>query len=404
MNYWHATAAALALAAPAQDIDCDVAIIGAGYTGLNAALELARSGQRVVVFDEAPGWGASGRSGGFCCVGGGVLEEASMRRRYGASAAQKWTAWQRRAVQHVAHVLEREHIDADCFGLGELCIARSPRQAIASNLSAAQLRQYAMHIKGAQGAHYEPIGFGLHPQRYVNGLVEAVQRAGGRLFSARVEQVIPGSQAIRLRAGGAQCHAQQLLIACNAYAPEALVPQLAGRVCPAVSSIFVTEPIAPWQEDVPRFCAMAYDARSVLHYFRPLPDGRVLFGGRGGLSESSDAMYCALRQRFDDYFPQWRDVRTQFQWQGSIALTRRGLPFIGELAPGIWSAFGYHGNGIAAGSLAGTELARLILGKAGSIPSPLSTLPKAFVLASWRRAYLAALYAVLRPIDAWRDR
>ena len=181
-SYWRASATEAPPAPPLEgDHESDVAIIGAGYAGLNAARELAeRSGLRAVVLEAGqPGWGASGRNGGVCCHGGARLSDAQIRSRHGEAAAREWADYEYGAIERVRDNLARYGIEAETGPEGELCMAHSPHSfarmraasldAGAELLSRDALAERGMHGAGLHGAVLSPHGFPLHPLKYALG-------------------------------------------------------------------------------------------------------------------------------------------------------------------------------------------------------------------------------------------
>ena len=177
----------------------DVAVIGAGYTGLSAALHLAQDGAEVAVVDaETPFWGASGRNGGFCCLGGAKASDKTLVTRFGNAGKTAFRRSEKAAVTCVADLITRHGIKADCHSNGETVLAHRPqdmtalrRQAIdikidygveAHYISAPHLSAHGM-TGPFHGAMTIPIGFALNPRKYANGLLCAAQSAGAKVFA-----------------------------------------------------------------------------------------------------------------------------------------------------------------------------------------------------------------------------
>ena len=417
-SWWHdagmTTAPALAGA-----IQADVAIVGGGVVGLNAALHLAATHSADVVLLEAGdlGWGASGRNGGFCCDGAAKLAPAALVRRFGEVEARRFFRLQMEAIEHVAHLLERLGIGDARHGDGETYLAHRPVRRAAFAAALAEVTwAYGVAVTvqdrselaaaGIQGPHFHfgahvPVGFGIDSGRYLEALAHAAVAGGARLFArSRVTGIAGDDGAFRLRTAAGEVRARRLIVATNAYTDEDLVPALRGRLLPAFSNVLVTRPLRPgelaaqgWTTD-----RMAFDSRELLHYFRLLPDRRFLFGGRGGLSGRPGGQARTQAKLVADFrvlFPAWRDVAISHQWSGLVCLTRNLLPYVGRLdAPsGAWTALGWHGNGIAMGSLAGALVADLALGRRrpSDLPAALTQQPRRFPLP--RTWLLRAAYA-----------
>jgi glycine/D-amino acid oxidase-like deaminating enzyme len=388
-SHWAATADPLPPCPPLTGTArADVAIVGAGYAGLNAALELVeRHGADVAVLEAGqPGWGASGRNGGFACRGGAKLSPRAMQRRFGAEAAAEWAAFEAAAVDRVRDNLNRYAIDADPGPEGELCLAHAPRaaRALAAGaapgeewLSPGALAERGLNAAGTHGGLMRPLGFPIHPLNYARGLARAAQAAGVRLHG-------DGPVTALGRAGGdwvlstarGRIAAPRVLIATNGYSDEALPPFLSGRILPVLSAILVTRELTPAELDAQGWHSriMAYDSRRVLHYFRLLPCGRFLFGGRGATSAApaaQAAFHATLRADFEAMFPAFAPAGTAHYWSGLVCLTGSWTPFCGAVpgAPGLFAALGWHGNGVAAASEGGRRIAAALAGRANPAPA-----------------------------------
>lgn len=437
-SYWSQTAERPAFAPLDGELRVDVVIVGAGYAGLNAARRLAREhGRSVAVLDAHwPGWGASGRNGGFCCIGGGMLESAQVAKRWGTEPARAFARTQREAIEHVRALLYDEGIDAGAQGAGELCLAHSARAArgfaaeaqqwsalhgVRAELwSAARARERGARIGAHIGAHigraedagaaglYVPLGFGLNPWRYVQGLANACQRAGVQLFAdSPVQRLAREAGGWCAHTSGGRVRAEQLLVATNGYSSDALPPWLAARYLPVLSSIAVTRPLSTAERAAQGFDTdiMCYDSRRLLHYFRRLDDGRVLFGGRGAIRASAAGergVERMLRRDFEQLFPAWTGVEFSHVWSGLVCLNGHLQPFVGALpeSPGAFAAFGWHGNGVAMASHCGALVADQMAG-GPPLCGPLSTAPGRFPLGRHRRALLTPLYALAQGLDRW---
>ncbi|MCC5967666.1 MAG: FAD-binding oxidoreductase [Natronohydrobacter sp.] len=400
-SYWRASCAELP-PCPALhgETRADVVIIGAGYAGLNAALELnEQHGADVLVLEAGqPGWGASGRNGGFCCLGGARLPESAIARRFGAGAVAEWAGCERAAIARVQDNLTRYGIDAQVTEPGELLFADSPQawaqiQAAplaegARLLDRVALRAEGLHTGAYLGGLYTPEGFGLHPYVYVTGLARAALAAGVRVHGdSRALCLHPLAQGWRVETASGTVTARQVLVATNGYSDERLVPWLKGRILPAISNIMVTRPLTQAELDAQGWTRtlMAYDKRMLLHYFRLLPDNRLMFGARGGLSfrpRSVAEFAKRARAEFDLIFPGFAQVEAAYHWNGLVCLTASLAPHIGPVpgADGLWCALGWHGNGVAAASEGGRRAARALMGDGTAPPAITRRPPPRFLL------------------------
>ena len=417
--WWDETIAAPLWPQQAGEMQVDVAVIGGGFTGMSAALHLAESGARVAVLEaETPGWGASGRNGGFCCLGGTMLSGSAMQRKFGDEATRTYMEGELAAIDLVRGLLDRHGIAADTHSKGETRMAHSPRAMAALRREAEEitaaggtahlLEQDALADQGLNGTFFgaltAPVGFGLNPRKYLFGIARAAENAGASLFqNSPVTHLTAASDGHLLTTPGGQVRAQQVIIATNGYSWDGLPKWLSGRYLPAQSSVMVTRPLTDnelqaqgWFSD-----QMAYDTRNLLHYFRLMPDRRFLFGMRGGLFASPRAeasIRRLLRKHFETMFPAWRGVEGTHFWSGMVCMSRNLVPFVGPVPdnPGMFAGLCYHGNGVAMGSYAGRLLADLLQGRAPDLPySPVMQGMARFPFGRARRIVMPPAYALL---------
>jgi glycine/D-amino acid oxidase-like deaminating enzyme len=427
--YWRETTAPRDCPAVKGEVTCEVAVIGAGFTGLSAALRLAEADVDVAVVDaHGPGWGASGRNGGFCCLGGTALSDETVRKRYGAAAAADYFAAERAAVEHVAETLDRLEIDADRHSDGETLLAHAPgrladlteraaeieaRYGVAARVTPREeLAQQGMASPEFHGAVTVPIGFALNPAKYATGLADAASRAGARLFgNSTVMRVTAKDGRWQLACPTGTVTARRLILATNGYSSEDLPRWLAGRYLPTQSNILVTRPLTEDELAAQGWTSrqMCYDTRYHLHYFRLLPENRMMFGVRGRVRSSREVWAetrAAARADFERIFPEWRHVETPHFWQGLLCLSRKLTPFVGPVPgmEGAFAALAYHGNGVAMGSLAGRMVADLALGRAAGIPAPMAAPLDRFPFGRQRRWLLWGAWHLHRLQDGLRGR
>lgn len=396
----------------------DVAIVGGGFTGISAALHLAEAGASVALLDtETPGWGASGRNGGFCCLGGAKIDDGGLRRTYGDDDARAYRLAETAAVTLARDLISRLSIQADTHSKGETRLAHR-----ASDMD--RLRREAESLECDSGADVDliekpdlaergmngpfhgalttPFGFGLNPRKYLFGLAAAAQDRGARLFQqSRVLRIERRSDGFTLDTATGSLRANVVVVATNGYSSDDVPEWFAGRYLPSQSNVLVTRPLTDdeiaaqgWSSD-----QMAYDTRNLLHYFRLMPDRRFLFGMRGGLLSSSSAerrSRLRTRRDFERMFPAWRDVPSPHQWSGMVCLSRNRTPFVGPVpdVPGLFAGLAYHGNGVAMGSYAGKLLADLVMARPPEGPYPkLMALPMGrFPFGRFRRLVMPAAY------------
>lgn len=429
-SYWEAVTPAFGVDAPLEgDIQTDVAVIGAGFTGLSAALHLAKDfGFAPVVLDAAQvGWGASGRNAGFNCMGGGKIADAAYADRWGAADLATFYGAQVRATEVVSEVIAELGIDVDAQPKGEWLMAhRADKFAgfaedaaflervagVKSEIIGADaLREWGVNGAGFHGAMWSDVGFCLNPRKYVFGLADALRKAGGRIFGnstvTQIERMADGRFA--LHTGQGRVVADRLVLAGNGYNSENLPDWMNGRYTPVVSHIMVTEPMGDnvLADQGWRVNQMTYDTRKMLHYFRLLPDGRMLFGMRGTPNlgpRDRWRMPNAVRKEFEAMFPAWHGVRTAFHWSGLICVAQNLVPYVGQIGDwdGAYTAMAYHGNGVSMASYSGKLLAGMVGGKPydDPLPNSMKAEPKRYPMARWRRWGLPAAFKYY----GWQDR
>ena len=374
-SYYAAVAPPLPAFAPlAGEVRADVCVIGGGYTGLSAALHLAQAGRRVVVLDaQRMGFGASGRNGGQV-LGGQRLDQIALERMVGRDDARKLWDSAVAAVALVRNLIAEGGIDCD-WQTGAIHAELSKKGAAgaadyanhlnrhygydqALPLDRAALRaivnteRYAGGVLDGGSGHINPLAFAL-------GLARMAEGAGASLHErSLVTGIAPG------KVTTAQGHvlADQIVLACNGYL-GALNRGVAARVMPINNFIAATEPLPPGTVLNRRVCVA--DSNFVVNYYRTTADNRLLFGGGETYGYRFPSDIAALvRGPMARTFPQLADVKITHAWGGTLAITMNRMPHFVRPAPGVWSASGYSGHGVATATWAGKMIAQAIAGDA----------------------------------------
>jgi glycine/D-amino acid oxidase-like deaminating enzyme len=366
----------------------DVAVIGSGYTGLSAALRLARSGSSVVVLEkETIGWGASSRNGGQVLTGL-KLGPAALIAKHGLAAAKRLHAASLRSIEFLENLIEAEKINCGYVRCGHIEAASKPGHFAAYQAACDLLaREFDHHVEiVARADQQREIGssayYGLivdarsgalHPAGYVRGLAQAVERAGASLYEKTPALKIErnGSEfKIATERGSIACN--DVLVATNGYT-DASAPELRRRVIPIGSYIIATEPLDT--QVAARLLPtrrVVFDSKHFLHYFRLSDDNRMLFGGRAEFvpptAESNRTSAEILCREMGQVFPELRGVNVEYAWSGNVCFTRDMFPHAGRLEDGVYYAMGYGGHGVAMASYLGAKMADVILGQADENP------------------------------------
>ncbi len=378
-SWYAATATPLDAFAPLKGaVTADVCVVGAGYTGLSAALHLAKAGRNVVLLEaQRVGFGASGRNGGQ--LGGGQrVEQDALEKMLGRGQAQKlWDLGE--DAKALVKGLIAEH-DIACH------LKPGVAWTASSKSDVRHLHDYAGHLQDRYGydqievldhdalQHVCPspdykggiLDMGaahLHPLNLVLGLARAAKAAGVRIYEgSAVHHIEEGPKAV-VQTDGGRVTADHLVLACNGYL-GGLSRKVAARVMPINNFIVATEPLGDRIKDVlPRDVAVA-DSRFVVNYFRLSHDGRLLFGGGESYGYKFPKDIAAkVRAPMSVVFPQLKDVRIDYAWGGTLAITMKRLPYLARVAPNILSASGYSGHGVGTATHAGKLMADAIIGE-----------------------------------------
>jgi len=430
-SYWATTSHIPEIQAPlAGDMDCEIAIIGAGYTGLSTAWHLAQHhGMRACVVEaQRIGWGCSGRNGGFAMTGVGKASYAQWVRQAGMAGARQIFDFGRAAVQTLRDVLRDNAIDAASPHEGYLYLAHKPDRMRELQQTQRTLKEWfdfdvellsteevrATQLNGAQihGALLYPEHFAIHPMRYVQGLAQAVRRLGVSIYEATpVQRWQAEGQWQVLHTPAARIRARRVVVASGAYTPDHLHPLIRGRLLNVLSNIIVTAPLTAAQRQASGWQThrMLIDTRMLRFYFRLLEDGRIMFGARGGITDSpaSDArMRQWLLAQLIRQFPVLQGIRDDYFWRGWVGIARDAHPHLWCTPDGAVSyALAYAGTGVAAATHSGRLLAQAL---ASDNPHSLLThlplvgtpLPR-FEIPALRRCYQRAAYGWYWLKDEW---
>jgi glycine/D-amino acid oxidase-like deaminating enzyme len=393
-SYWTASAPAYQPAAGELPAQCDVAIVGGGFTGLSAALALARRGASVVVLEagERVAAEASGRNGGH--VNNGLaLDYAEVAAKVGVDKARAWYQAYDAAVDAVQRIVREEAIDCDFMRTGKLKLATRPahldalacsaerlqREGVDSDveiLDAARVRAEVASERFVGGLLYKRSGQ-MHMGRFAHGLAGAAERRGAQIHTGTCVQRLErqgGGQAHRVHTNRGSLRANQVLLANGAarHGGYGSFGWLRRRIVPVGSFIVVTEPLGE-----ARATALLCERRTYVtvahihHYFRLSADHRLVFGGRARFAVSNPTSDSRsgeiLRRGLEQMFPQLRGVRLDYCWGGLVDMTQDRLPHAGE-RDGIFYSMGYSGHGTQMSVLMGERMAAVMAGDAQANP------------------------------------
>lgn len=379
-SYYAATANDAPKVTPLDgDSHADVCIVGAGYTGLSAALHLAERGYSVVVLEaERIGWGASGRNGGQLGVGQ-RKDQRALEERLGREWAHRLWDLGLESNALVKELIARHAISCDLKpGLIQAAWKRSDADWHRSEvdhmaleygytkmryLSREEMRE-TIATDCYHGGIYDEDGAHLHPLNYALGLARAARAKGVVIHEeSRVTDISRSDPAIVKTAKGS-VRAAHVVLACNAYLGM-LEPRVAGAIMPINNFIIATEPLGDEAHRLIRNDACVQDTKFVIDYYRLSADGRMLFGGGESYSPNLPKDLAGfVRKPMLRVFPQLANKRIDYAWSGSVAITLKRMPHFGRLEPNIVFAHGYSGQGINIATLGGKLVAEAVAGQA----------------------------------------
>lgn len=361
-------------------VDCDVCVIGAGYTGLSSALFLAEAGYSVTVLEAAKvGFGASGRNGGQL-VNSYSRDVDVIEERYGDKTAEILGSM----IFEGADIIRQriQHYDIQCdYRPGGIFAAMNKKQlkGLAEQkkswerygnknlkmLDAADIKReigsdaYVGGLLDMQGGHIHPLNLAL-------GEASAIIGLGGKIYEQSAAVEINYGEPITVRTAKGLVRAKYLLIAGNAYLPQGLDNRVTSKSMPCGSQIVVTEPLSEKQaRSLIKNNYCVEDCNYLLDYYRLTADNRLLYGGGVvyGAREPDDIEQL-IRPKILKTFPQLKDVKIDYRWTGNFLLTMSRMPQFGRIEKNAYYMQGYSGHGVTCSHLAGKLISEMIRGDA----------------------------------------
>jgi gamma-glutamylputrescine oxidase len=376
-SYYRATATPYTPYVPLQGrTEARVAVIGGGYAGLNTALGLAERGMRDVVLleREQVGFGASGRNGGFVFAGYS-LGEQSLLEQLGEARAKALFQLTIDGVHRIRRRVSDYGIACDAVDEGVIWanwfrdprVLRQRQQLLAERygvqwewLAQEQLRERIHSERYSEGL-FERDAMHLHPLNYAIGLAAAAAGQGVRMHEhSGVRRLRRDGLRWRIETGQGEVLADQVVLACGGYL-AGLHKRIDRAILPIATYVMVTEPLGDRLAECLHTRAAIYDTRFAFDYYRPLPDTRLLWGGRiSVLNRSPRAVQRLLRRDMLRVFPQLREARIDYAWSGLMSYARHEMPQIGGREDGLWWAQAFGGHGLSSTCAAGELVAAAI--------------------------------------------
>ena len=363
----------------------EVCIVGGGFAGLATALGLVERGLRDIVILEAKrvGFGASGRNGGFV-FGGYSLDNAELLRVLGERDASALYSLTTAAVDLIRRRMTRYDIDCDAVHAGVILADWFGRPAALATLrqlmrerfgvdwlpvGAIELR-HRLKSERYHGGLLEPHGFHFHPLKYLLGIVRTLTAAGVRIYeNSSAVSVRREQDRLRVNTPAGSIDAREVVMAAGGYSNGVYRP-VERAILPIATYVVATEPLGERLKTAIECASAVYDTRFAFDYYRPLPDTRLLWGGRISIFERSPKKIARLLQRdMLRVYPQLRGVEIEYAWSGLMSYARHKMPQIGRTSDGIWHAVGFGGHGVAPTTAAGEILASAIANRDAIAPA-----------------------------------
>ncbi len=377
---WYAATAHERTPAPQLrgDAAADICVVGGGFTGLSAALHLAERGYSVALIEaHRVGFGASGRNGGQLGSGQRV-EQTDLEKMVGEAEALKLWELAENAKDLVKQLISKHNIDCDLkpgiahatFSASETAHEHAYVEHLQSRYGYDQITALSEEALSAvcpspryKGGSLDMGAAHLHPLNYALGLARACEKAGVTFYeNTHVHHIEDGAK-VTVRCDTGRVLADHVILAANGYL-GGLNRRVAGRVMPINNFIAATEPLG---EDAVRVLTKdiaVADSKFVVNYFRLSSDNRLLFGGGESYGYKFPDIDKTVRKPMIDIYPHLKDIRFDYTWGGTLAITMKRLPYLARLAPNILSASGYSGHGVGTATQAGKLMADAIAGEA----------------------------------------
>lgn len=378
LSMWEATANKRKVREQLQgEKQCDVVIIGGGYSGLSSAYHLQKKNVNTIILEKwRVGSGASGRNGGEVLTGYiGSME--AWEKKKGLEAAKKMWQLSLDSIDLIQDIIKEHSIDCAFKRNGDFFAAYKPAHMDALKRDQeymARVMNYhdikvvekkdlhsEMNTDFYHGGRIDAGSAHFHPLNYAIGLAEAAEGLGAKIYeqseALKVERDARNKVIVTTPNG--RVIADQLVIVTNGYAGD-INQTIKRSVIPIESIMIATEPLPEeLVEDIIKKDRAIHDTKRLLYYFRRTADNRLAFGGSGRASSKRDQrnLFDHLHAGMLNVFPQLKDTRIEYRWGGKVGFTKDMIPYIGQLEDGTHYAFGYCGHGAAMSSLFGKMIA-----------------------------------------------
>ena len=422
-SYWEETSnEKLNLEKLTKNINCEIVVVGGGYTGLLCAINLIENYNLDVILIEAGkiGWGASSRNGGFCSFPPIKTSFKKLQKIYGKEETKRFFRNAVEGSNYTKDIISNYNIDCDVTGESNFIVAHHPNKfkqikeqaEVYKNEFGIETEIYSKEEfnKFGHGGNeqfgalsYKP-GFAINPLKFVNGITKYALSKKLKIFEhTLVDKINKNNGYYTLKSKEGSVKAKKVVVATNGFYQEGLVPQLNSRILPVISNIIVTRKLTDKEIDLHNFKTFSpiVNTKNLLYYYRKLPDNRILFGTRGdyiGSDQSNLDRAKIMEKFFKNIFPDWVSISIDYNWRGLIAMSQKLTPSIGKIEnEEIYYGFGFHGVGVSSDPWTGNQLSKLVFSsnsKNLNISKVYKGLPKKFIFPKLRIFYfrLAVLF------------
>ena len=416
-SLWAATAGNLSAHQPlTEDLEVDVTIVGAGFTGLRAALKLAEAGLNTVVLDAGDvGYGASGRNGGQVNPMLPFNTPEKLSKLLGNRYFERLTEASLGSADELFSVIKKYQIECQARQNGWLRVCHNSRALRDAEAGVAEWNKHGanMNIIGREEVeHYSgtkayqagvltPKGGAVQPMLLANGLAIAAKQRGCKIFgSSPVQDIKKSAGKWVAHTSHGHVTSDWIIVATNGYTGD-LIPKLSNSIIPVTPIQIATDPLP--QSIIGSILPSRHtisDSRRIIMYARREPDNRMVYGGHGNLLPSGEIRGVDwLVKDATRVFPQLQDVKWSYKWGGRIAITEDYLPHLHEPKPGLLVGLGYNGRGVAMSNVMGRVMAERVLGKSiDDLPFPNSAI-RDFPLRSIKLAGMSSAIWFMRLLD-----
>ncbi|GAA4356120.1 FAD-binding oxidoreductase [Kangiella marina] len=362
-----------------DNLEVETCIVGGGYAGLMTALGLVERGHTNIAIIEkhGVGYGCSGRNGGLV-FGGYSLGARALIKQVGLEQAKELYQFTQAAVSLIRRRVVQYTINCDLVDKGALWanwfkdqkLLHRERDFMRETMGiewdyiTPEALKEKLKTEQYHGALYEPNAMHFHPLNYALGIAKELQKQKVKIYQGcEVTDIDYSSATKRITTTKGTLHSKNLVVSGGGYIGNLFKP-VSRSILPIATYVMTTEPLGERLLDAINTPSAVYDTRFAFDYYRPLRDGRILWGGRiNANTQKPKDLNHILQRDMLKVFPQLKGVNVEYDWQGWMAYARHQMAQIGQVAPNVWYNTGFGGHGVAPTTAAGEIVAAAITGE-----------------------------------------